>query len=102
MRPAYLALIAIGPWITTAHGAGSLATDSAAGRPPVKVLFDTDMDSDCDDAGALAILHALADAGEAEVLATMVSSLHPYSVPCVAAINRYYGRPDLPIGCPKG
>ncbi len=66
-----------------------------------KVIYDTDMDTDCDDAGGLAILHALADRGEAEILATVVSSRYPWSVPCVEAINRYYGRADLPIGAPK-
>ena len=35
---------------------------------PVKVIFDTDMLTDFDDVGALACLHALADAGEAEIL----------------------------------
>ena len=69
---------------------------------PVPILFDTDMDSDCDDAGALAMLHALADAGEVRVLATVVSARHRWSAPCVEAINRYYGRPDLPIGVPRG
>ena len=67
----------------------------------VPVIFDTDMDTDCDDAGALAILHALADKGEADILATVVSSRYPWSAPCVEAINRYYGRGDLPIGVPK-
>ena len=69
---------------------------------PVKVIFDTDMDSDCDDAGALAVLHALADAGEAEILATVCSARHAWSAPCVEAINRHRGRPDLPIGVPRG
>ena len=67
----------------------------------VKVIFDTDMDTDCDDAGALAILHALADRGEAEILGTVVSSRYAWSAPCVEAINRYHGRGDLPIGVPK-
>ena len=71
-------------------------------EPPVKIIFDTDMDSDCDDVGALAVLHALADGGEAEILATVVSSKNPWSAPCVDAINTYYGRPDLPVGAPKG
>lgn len=75
--------------------------DPAAPGTPVRVIFDTDMDSDCDDAGALAILHALADRGEIEILATVVSSLHRWNVPCVEAINRYRGRPNLPIGSPK-
>ena len=69
---------------------------------PVKVIFDTDMDTDCDDVMALAVLHALADRGEAEILATMVSSKSDGNIGCVDAINTYFGRPDLPIGCPKG
>src|SRR5438046_2179973 len=53
---------------------GPLPCLGATGPPrpaarPVKVIFDTDMDSDCDDVGALAVLHALADRGEAEILA---------------------------------
>jgi hypothetical protein len=82
---------------------------TAAGSPPaetapapVPVVFDTDMDTDCDDAGALAMLHALADRGEVRILATVVSSRYAWSAPCVEAINRYRGRPDLPIGVPKG
>ena len=82
------------------------AADAPASRPaattPVKVIFDTDMDSDCDDLGALAVLHALADRGEVEILATVTSSQNPWSAPCVDAVNTYYGRPDLPIGSPKG
>lgn len=79
-----------------------LLLGTASAQTPVKIIFDTDMDTDVDDAGALAMLHALADNGEAEILATVVSSLYPWSAPTAAAINRYYGRDDLPIGSPKG
>jgi len=75
------------------------ATTEAA--PPTPILFDTDIDTDCDDVGAVACLHALADAGEIEILATTVSSNYPYSAPCLDALNRFYGRPDLPLGVPK-
>ena len=67
----------------------------------VKIIFDTDMESDVDDVGALAMLHSLADNGEAEILATMVSSLNPWSVPTVDAVNTYFNRPDIPIGAVK-
>lgn len=77
-----------------------LCTGAAA--PVPKIIFDTDMDSDCDDLGALALLHALADKGECEILATVVSSKNPHSPACVDVVNTYYGRPDLPIGQPKG
>ncbi len=69
---------------------------------PVKIIYDTDMESDVDDVGATAVLHALANRGEAEILATMVSSTNPESAPCLDAINTFYGRPDIPIGVPKG
>ncbi len=68
---------------------------------PVPIIFDTDMDTDCDDAGALAMLHTLATRGEAKILATCVSSHYQWSAPCVQAINTYYQRPDIPIGVPK-
>ena len=71
-------------------------------REPVKVIFDTDMVGDFDDVGALACLHALADAGEAEILATVSSTRGNASVGAIQVINTYYGRGDLPVGAPKG
>ena len=78
----------------------TFAIASAQDKP--HIIFDTDMDTDCDDVGALAMLHALADNGEIAILATPVSSKFPYSVPCTMAINQYYGRGELLIGSPKG
>ena len=67
----------------------------------MKIFFDTDMETDCDDAGALAVLHSLADRGECEILATVVSVKDPASVATVDAINTYRGRPDpFPLGLP--
>lgn len=79
-----------------------------AGRPaqekpaPVRVIFDNDVGGDVDDAGALAVLHALADRGEIEILAMGVVIGHEAAVPYVHAVNTWYGRPDLPIGTIKG
>ncbi|UCH62914.1 MAG: nucleoside hydrolase [Fidelibacterota bacterium] len=64
----------------------------------MNIIYDTDMAADVDDVGALALLHTLADLGEAEILAAMVSSRNEHVVPCLNAINTYYGRPDIPIG----
>ncbi|NQT26147.1 nucleoside hydrolase [candidate division KSB1 bacterium] len=66
-----------------------------------KVIFDTDIGPDWDDVGATAVLHALANSGEAEILAMMVSSgghSGLWGPPCLDAFNTYYGRPDIPIG----
>ncbi len=97
------AFVAVLVAVSVAGGIAGAAASAGEPRPqPVKLIFDTDMDTDCDDAGALALLHALADAGRVEILATMVSSHYPYSAPCVERINRYFRRPDLAIGVPKG
>ena len=80
----------------------SLAFAWSSSAEPVKVIFDTDMITDFDDVGALACLHALADAGECEILATISSTRGNASVGAVEVINHYYGRPDIPVGAPKG
>ena len=68
-----------------------------------RVILDTDMSGDADDAGALALLHALVDRGECELLATVVNRKDKTgaSAAAVDAINTYYGRPDIPIGTDK-
>jgi hypothetical protein len=67
----------------------------------VPVIFDTDFGPDVDDVGALAVLHALADRGEAEILGVMISTHgDPESPRAIDAVNTYYGRPDIPIGLP--
>ncbi|WP_165971983.1 nucleoside hydrolase [Paenibacillus piri] len=68
---------------------------------PVQLILDTDMLTDCDDTAALGMLHAMADAGEVDILATVVSSRYPMSAPVVDVINTYYNRPELPVGAPK-
>lgn len=74
----------------------------ASVRQPVAVIFDTDMTTDCDDAGALAMLHTLEHQGEAKILATVVNNKGPHSSGATAAINAFYGRPDIPVGAYQG
>ena len=57
--------------------------------------------SDCDDAGALAALHALADRHEASILGIGVCTLNRWAAPTIDAIDTYYNRPDIPIGSLK-
>ena len=71
-------------------------------RQPVPVIFDTDMGPDYDDVGAIAILHALADKGEATILATIASTSYANVTPVLSVLNTYFKRPDVPIGVPKG
>ena len=69
---------------------------------PKKVIFETDMSTDVDDVGALAVLHALADSGEAEILAISFNEVHPSGADAICAINTWYNRGDIPIGIYKG
>lgn len=62
-----------------------------------KIIFDTDIGYDCDDAGALALLHSLCELGEAELLAVTACYDSPYVAGCIDAINHYYKR-SVPIG----
>lgn len=80
---------------------GAFAT-AAVAREPVAVILDTDMLGDVDDVGAVAILHALADAGEARMLGMGVSTPDPWSGRCLAALNTYFGCGDLPLGLLRG
>ena len=62
-----------------------------------KIIFDTDIGGDCDDAGALAIIHSAVKNGLAKLLAVTVSTRDPWACGCADAINNYYGNP-VPIG----
>lgn len=69
----------------------------------VKVIFDTDMYTDYDDVGALAMLHALADAGECEIVAVGCNTYGDgnKSVAVCEIVNSYYGRGDIVVGCSR-
>jgi pyrimidine-specific ribonucleoside hydrolase len=69
---------------------------------PVSVIFDSDMGPDYDDVGAITLLHALADSGYANILATVASTNYEGVAAVFDVFNTYFKRPDLVIGVPKG
>ena len=73
----------------------------ASAKQPVPIILDTDIGTDVDDAGALAMLHILADRGEVKILATMSANQNRWAAPAIDVINTYYGRGDIPIGSSK-
>ncbi len=79
-----------------------LAALLLCGQSPVGVIFDTDMGNDCDDALALAMLHAFEKRGEAKLLAVTHTKGHPLAAALSETINAYYGRPNIPIGYTPG
>ena len=71
-------------------------------REPVPIIFDSDMGPDYDDAGAITLLHALADSGQAKILATIASTKYD-GVACVMNVfNTYFNRPNTPVAVSKG
>jgi inosine-uridine nucleoside N-ribohydrolase len=76
------------------------------GAEPVRLIFDTDLCNDVDDTMALAVIHALQNRNECELLAVTTTHDNPYVAPMIGVLNTFYGRPDIPIavvknGCAK-
>jgi hypothetical protein len=68
-----------------------------------KIILDTDMGSDCDDLGALALLHGYQQEGRAEIVAMVYSSGRvAYGVGVVDAVNTSFGMGDIPLGAYHG
>ncbi len=71
---------------------------------PIPVIVDTDMSSDCDDAGAVALLNTFMNQGEANLIACVANGhdTDQSSGAAIQAINAYYGHPSIPIGAGHG
>ena len=78
------------PWC-----AGAAAPEKGA----VRVIFETDMGNDIDDALALDMLYKYADEGRITLLGiTSNKEEHPASVEYIDILNTFYGYPDIPVG----
>ena len=76
----------------------SLCLCVAASAAPVRLIFDTDMGNDVDDAVALAMIHSLESRGEATLLAVTVTKDNRWAAPFIDVMDTFYGRGDIPIG----
>jgi hypothetical protein len=68
---------------------------------PLNIIFDTDVDHDCDDIAALFMLHGGVERGDAKLLATICCTSTDESAPALDAINTWFGRPEIPVGTLK-
>ncbi|GHT45259.1 nucleoside hydrolase [Planctomycetales bacterium] len=76
-----------------------VSADRAA--EPVRFIFDTDIGNDIDDTMALAVIHALQNRAECELLAVTVTKDNRYAAPMAAVVNQFYGRLNIPIAIVK-
>ena len=74
----------------------SCCQEQASG--PLKVIFETDMGNDIDDALALDMLYKYMDAGQVDLLAVGVNKIGFGPVEFVDMMNTWYGYPYIPIG----
>lgn len=81
--------------------ATALVNAQSINLKPVAIIFDTDMGPDYDDVGAITLLHAFADSGRANILATIASTRYEGVAAVLSVLNTYFKRPNLPIGVPK-
>lgn len=79
-----------------------LITPDPRPAPPVNVVLDTDLASDVDDVGALALLNDFMCQGECNLLAVVTDVGNPDSGATVHAINTYYGHGSVPVGAYLG
>lgn len=80
----------------------SLSLNAQSKRSPVRIIFDSDMGPDYDDVGAITMLHAFEDNGEAKILATVASTKYNGVASVLNVFNTFFNKPGIPVGVPKG
>ena len=91
-----MVLVAVSVWLHGfVPGVGAVAQGDIE---PVRLIYDTDMGNDIDDAMALAVIHALQDRGECRLLAVTVTKDNFFAAAYTDLLNHFYGRPGIPIG----
>lgn len=86
-------------FVTIFAAAFSLAAQNTNAK--VALIFDSDIGPDYDDVGAMAVMHALADSGKVNILATMASNQSTYIASVLDVLNTYFKRPGIPVGVVK-
>jgi hypothetical protein len=64
----------------------------------INLILDTDIGPDCDDAGALALLHILSKRKNITIHAITNCTSNSYAAGTIDAINLWYGQKNIPVG----
>lgn len=70
---------------------------TAFSRGPQAVIIDTDIFSDVDDVGALAIANVLQNCGLADLRGVAINTHSKYGALAASVVNTYYGNGHVPI-----
>ena len=60
---------------------------TAKATASIPVIYETDITLDCDDVGALAVLHGFQNEGKVNLLAVCFNEVHPSGAAAIDAIN---------------
>jgi inosine-uridine nucleoside N-ribohydrolase len=71
------------------------------GQEKIKLIFETDIGNDIDDALALDMVYKYMEAGEVDLLAIMSNKNSKYSAEFTDIMATWYGHADVPIGIVK-
>ncbi|OTB05605.1 hypothetical protein M426DRAFT_319596 [Hypoxylon sp. CI-4A] len=86
-------------WTSLALWAFSLPfhAEGSPSRSAKPIIIDTDIFSDVDDVGSLAIANVLHNCGLADLRGVVVNTHSKYGALAVSVINTYFGNEDIPI-----
>lgn len=92
-------LITVMLFLTVLAGCTSSKRQSTEGSSKaLKIILETDIGNDIDDALALDMLYKYMDVGEIDLLGVMTNKESEYSAEYIDIMNTWYGYPDIPIG----
>ncbi|KAI8965458.1 nucleoside hydrolase [Daldinia sp. FL1419] len=75
----------------------SVAADGISNRLAKPVVIDTDIFSDVDDVGSLAVANVLHNYGLADLRGVAVNTHSKHGALAVSAVNTYFGNGDVPV-----
>src|SRR6266566_9113762 len=79
---------------STPRAAGPNATAAQLGKP---IIIDTDLFSDVDDIGALAVANVLHNCGLADLRGVAINTNSRYGALAASVVNTYFGNGHIPI-----
>lgn len=74
------------------------AGKKGSGKEPIRIILDTDIGNDVDDALALDMLYKYKDQGIVKILGILTNKDTKYAPEFVDIMNTWYGYPKIPIG----
>lgn len=94
-----LGAVALAALVMTSCGGGKQQGQvEAIADAPIKVIFETDMGNDVDDALAIDMLFKYAEQGKIDLLGISSNKRNEGSVEYIDALTTWYGVPGIPIG----